>query len=369
VIRDGLHQAKTEEEKNAVYRFRYDIYVTEMGRYGQAADHARKHLKEPEDETARIFYAAEDGAVVATGRYSWGGDAPFTEHLIEHYGLAPFLEELPPAAIAVAERGMVEPSLRGTSIFQDLNDYAGMFINENRVQLMFGACEPHLLSLYVGQGLRTFSSKNINSAEAGYLIPLVSVVEDVEYLRRIGAPIPPSRKDFGADARIPDCVDRLITNGGSVMSQRLVESGAYFDEIEDALDELSENQLSALAGLREEDAAHALGKSNIIEYRAGDRVLKKGGVARNMFVVLAGNLEVRDEDTLLRVLSPGDILGEIAFLLERPRTADVYAATDGRLLSLSEGTLRDSIRADPEIAAKLLLNISKILCMRILKKG
>jgi hypothetical protein len=49
VIQNGFHQAETEEEKNAVYRFRYDIYVTEMGRYGQAADHARKHLKEPED--------------------------------------------------------------------------------------------------------------------------------------------------------------------------------------------------------------------------------------------------------------------------------------------------------------------------------
>ena len=83
---------------------------------------------------------------------------------------------------------------------------------------------------------------------------------------------------------------------------------------------------------------------------------------------MAGNLEVRDEDTLIRVLSPGDIFGEMAFLLEQPRTADVYAATDGRILSLSEGTLRQSIATDSEIAATLLLNISKILCLRVLQK-
>jgi hypothetical protein len=45
------------------------------------------------------------------------------------------------------------------------------------------------------------------------------------------------------------------------MSQRLVDSGAYFGEIQGALDHLAENQFSALDGLSEEDAArvHLLG--------------------------------------------------------------------------------------------------------------
>ncbi len=366
MIRSGTHLAETQEEKDAVYRFRYEIYVDEMGRYGAAADHERQLLVEPEDETARIFYAAQDGEVIATSRLSWGGDAPFTQNLIDHYMLEPFLAELPAEAVAVAERGMVKPEMRGSPLFTELGEYSSYFVDENRIQLIFGACEPHLLSLYVGQGMRTFSKQNINSAESGYLIPIVRVVEDVEYLRRIGAPNAATAKDYGDGARIPECVERLITNGGNVMSQRLVESSAYFGEIRGALDHLTENQFSALEGLSEEDAARALGKSNIIECRAGDRLLKKGGVARNMFVVLEGNLEVRDDGTLLRVLSAGDIFGEIAFLLEQPRSADVYAATDGRILSLSERTLRQSISTDSEIAATLLLNISKILCRRIM---
>ena len=197
-----------------------------MGRYGQAADHARKMLYESEDETARITYALRNGEVVATGRLSWGGDAPFTQHLIDHYMLEPFLAELPQEVLAVAERGMVKPELRGSELFQELVRFSAEFANENRIQLIFGACEPHLLSGYVGQGMRTFSNKNINSPESGYLIPLVRVVEDVEYLRRIGSPTAETAKDFGPDARIPECVDRLITHGGNVMSQRLIESGA-----------------------------------------------------------------------------------------------------------------------------------------------
>jgi hypothetical protein len=38
VSRSGIFQAETQEEKDAVYRFRYEIYVNEMGRYQQAAE-------------------------------------------------------------------------------------------------------------------------------------------------------------------------------------------------------------------------------------------------------------------------------------------------------------------------------------------
>jgi CRP-like cAMP-binding protein len=89
-------------------------------------------------------------------------------------------------------------------------------------------------------------------------------------------------------------------------------------------------------------------------------------VARNMFVVLGGTLEVRDGGTLVRVLSPGGVFGEMAFLLGQPRAADVFAATPARILSLSESTLRKLIDSDPDVAARLLLNVSKMLCLRIL---
>ena len=93
-----------------------------------------------------------------------------------------------------------------------------------------------------------------------------------------------------------------------------------------------------------------------------------GGVARNIFVVLHGTLVVRDGDVIVNVLSAGDAFGEIAFLLERPRSFDVDTATDDtRILSLSEGALRKMIAEDATVAAKLLLNLSKMLCVRLIR--
>lgn len=368
----GIHiaTAETQAEREAVYRFRYSIYVEEMGKYRSVADHKRRMFFEPEDAQSRITYATEDGEVVATARGTWGGDAPLPQRMIEQYQLAPFLEELPQSAISVGERGMVAPHLRGSDLFLRLIGYSLKFANEKRIQVCFGDCEPHLLNLYVGLGQRTYSTKNVNSAEGGYLIPILFVPEDVDYLRRIRSPLLEYVRDFGADARIPACVERIIAAGSSVMSSRLAESAEYWGRVHGALTEIEGSRPTALEGFTEEEAQRCLDRSNIIECRAGDRLLKKGGVARNLFVVLDGTVEVRDGDTPLAVFGKGDVFGEMAFLLEIPRSQDVYAATDGvRLLSLSEATLRQLIKSDPAIAANLMLNISKMLCRRLLKQA
>ena len=360
--------AETDEERRAVYRFRYEIYVEEMGKYRSVADHAQRLFHEPVDEQSGIVYATQNGEVVATARSTWGGDGPFPQRMIDQYDLAPFLAELPASAISVGERGMVTPRLRGSDLFLRLIGWSLCFANERRIQLCFGDCEPHLLNLYLGLGQRTYAKRNVNSAEAGYLIPIVFVPEDVAYLRRINSPLLRYVRDFGSDARIPACIARLTAEHGAVMSRRLVDAHEYWAQVHGALSEIQGTRPTALEGISEAEAARCLDKSNIIECRGGDRILKKGGVARNLFVVLDGSVEVRDGDVPLELFGPGDVFGEMAFLLERPRTRDVYAVTErARLLSLSEATLRQLTKSDPAIAATLLLNISKMLCLRLLR--
>jgi hypothetical protein len=365
-----IAMAQTDAEREAVYRLRYDVYVEEMGRYQSSADHERRMLYEDCDQQSRISYVEIDGEVVATARLTWGGDGPIPQRMVDQYGLQPFLAELPAPAIAVGERAMVRRHLRGTDLLLKLMCNGMQFVNEHRIQLIFGDCEPHLLNLYLGLGQRTYSKTNVNSAEAGYLIPIVTVVEDIEHFRRLNSPLLPYLRDFGPDARIPSCIKRAFGDGTAVTSRQQTPSREYWSEVHGALSELDASRPSALDGFTEEEAARCLEKSTIIECRLGDRVLKKGGVARNLFVILEGTLEVRDDDqAVLAVLSAGDVFGEMAFLLERPRTRDVYAVTDRvRILSLSDAKLRDLTNSDPTIAARLLLNISKMLCLRLLKQ-
>jgi hypothetical protein len=354
-------RADTDEDKEAVYRFRYSVYVEEMGRYQDTADHEGRRLVEPDDARSWIFYARDDtGEVVGTARLSWGGNG-FTERQIEEYSLRPFLDELPPEYVALGERVMVRPDLRGTGLVEELLKCRDETGAAHDVRVQFSACEPHLLSLYLGKGRRTYSKKNINTPEAGYLIPLVTFPQGPDALRGVGDGVGPDE--------LPPSIEQIVSGGGgAVMSPLMTGADDYAAHLRAAMHEIEGQDISAFHGFTDDEVERCLGHSNVIECANGDRVLKKGGVARNIFVVLDGTLEARDGDQVVGVIRAGEVFGEMAFLLERPRTLDVYAASDGvRVLSLSESRIRTMVTEDPGVAAKLLFNISKMLCVRIVK--
>jgi hypothetical protein len=262
-------------------------------------------LIEAEDSTARLYYASDGERLIATMRHNWGGDAPFASRQVAQYRLAPFLASIPPGRIIVGERFMVAASQRGTDlIFRLFQTYLD-FVNAHRIQLIFGDCEPHLLNLYLGMGFRTYAATNVNSAETGYLIPLVMVPEDMTYMRQIKSPLLNVLRDFGDDARVPAGLPGLLAAGGAVLSQTLTPGDVYQAEIEQAI-RLAQKSAHLFDGLSHDEQQRCLAKSNAIKCRFGDHLIKKGNVAQNMFVVLSGTLEVRDGERVIGVLRNAD---------------------------------------------------------------
>jgi hypothetical protein len=346
--------ATTQPEKEAVFRSRYSIYVEEMGRYQTTADHARRMLSDPEDDWSWIVYTHDGTDVVASTRLTWGGHG-FSDRQIDQYGLRPFLAELPAETMLVGERTMISPSWRGIDLFSVLTEGTDGLAERHGVRLVFGACEPHLLSFYC-RFQQTYAARNINSPEAGYLIPLISFLPDVDAL-----------DGLGSAAGLPLCVRGVIDGKGAVTSPMLSDAAAYERDVIAALRNLPG---SVFDGLADDEIAICIARSNVINCAEGDRVLKKGGAARNVFVVLAGALEVSNNGHVVGAVLPGEMFGETAFLLHGTRTFDVDALSDDtRILSLSERTLRILTEEHPIVAAKLLANISKVLCLRLSKAG
>ncbi len=357
-----VFRAQSEQDREELFRFRYGVYVQEMGRYRRTADHGGRRLVEPEDANSILYGAREDGQAVGTSRLTLGTDG-FSPRQIDQYGLGPFMAEVPARLMAVGERLMVAPHLRGWAVASQLRELAREDVEAGGVQLVFGNCEPHLLSMNLSAGGRTYAEHNINSEEAGYLIPLMFLDGDTDGLAAaIGS--------LDGDGRpcLPRSIEAALARGDTVRSASVMAPGEYWAHVETALERLEEQELHAFAGLDPAERKECVSRSNIIECAPGDRLLKEGGSSQNLFLVLEGTLEVRHRGRLMNVLGPGDVFGEMAFLLELPRQSDVYAATPGvRILSLSDGTLRKLMAEEPTLAAKLLLNISRMLCGRLIK--
>ena len=101
------------------------------------------------------------------------------------------------------------------------------------------------------------------------------------------------------------------------------------------------------------------------DFKAGTVLFEEGQPGADMYVVLAGQVEIRRKvgeiEHALAVLMPGDFFGEMAILNARPRSATAVTRIDTRLLVIEGRMFEAMLRARPEIA----LRIIKALAMRL----
>jgi CRP-like cAMP-binding protein len=125
---------------------------------------------------------------------------------------------------------------------------------------------------------------------------------------------------------------------------------------------------SVFDGLSEDERTRLLERSYLVSFKPGDVLTRTGHDAKALFVIVDGVVEIHRDGRTVGFGAPGDLVGEMAFLLDQPRTADVHVRAPGRALILSERTVGQLIASEPVLAAKLLLNVSRLLARKILER-
>lgn len=90
------------------------------------------------------------------------------------------------------------------------------------------------------------------------------------------------------------------------------------------------------------------------KFLPGKKVLVEGSVGLGMFVIVSGRVEVYkgegEERVDLGVLERGDILGEMALIDDKPRSATAKSVEAVECLLISRNSFHTLVRRDPEIA-------------------
>ena len=109
--------------------------------------------------------------------------------------------------------------------------------------------------------------------------------------------------------------------------------------------------------------------SELGEFEEGDLLVEQGTIGRDMYMILSGEAEVirhdGNESRTLATLLPGTIFGEIGYIRETERTADVKALTKISVLRFDYERMQKDLKFFPNIVAKLNFNISYILGERL----
>ncbi len=352
-----LRFASTPEDREAVYRLRYDVYVEELGHSFElpAGD---ERLPDPPARPSRLLMAEAEGALLGTLAFDWGGDRGFDAETSQTYRLAEFLAVLPPAGLLVFHRFLTTPEARLGPAPELLLEGLLRFALEQGVRAIFCDCRPHLLNAYLRLGFRPFAPTASNPI-AGLLVPLVLLLDDHQHLARLRARFALVARSRSSDPLLLARLAALLPDSSAVRT--LAAGTADWPALATALG----RQAELFEGLDAGEVAQLLDQGSIIDCGPGQPVVRQGVTDRTVFLLLEGLAEVWRDGATVGIVGPGGTFGEVALLTGRPRTADVIAATQCRVLALRAKTLAALVEGQSTLAAKLLRNLATGLAEKL----
>lgn len=368
---EPVHRAETREEREAVYRFRYQVYVEEFGRELGSPDHRRKWVTDADDEApyTTILYTGSVDNVTGTVRLRhWrAGEVP--HHDLEELSMnrLPGIEGFNTGEIG---RLMVRRSKRGRVVVASLLRVSyEIFAGEEGTDLVFCYCSPGLVRYYQQLAMRPFGGRLV-AAPDGMMVPLVAVLSDHAYYRRARSLLAPLvKRHFGPGKR--DVLDlkpylHLFAAGTTGIE---FDPNRVWDQASEVLLRDSGNGPSLLASLPANSIQPLVSSGLILDVEAGTLITRKGFGEHELYIMLDGRVEAVEDGRRLRSMGRGELFGESAFLRNGRRTASVMAETRSRLLVLRGRSVEKLMRRDPALGSSLREKLAGLVTERHACRG
>ena len=216
--------------------------------------------------------------------------------------------------------------------------------------------EAALYPLYRRFGYRPLASIHL-SPYGGYRVPLFLMGHDFEYLRSVKSPIFNiiKKRKFPIKTKALDWYKEhesdFMDPGFTILPDTVGHS--YSNLIMNEVSESGKKQL--------------LNKGVLVKCNYGDKVIIEGAGERNFGFVQNGGLQIIRGGKIVAILGKGDLFGELAFMLNIPRTANAIAASDDTEVVFLSLSCINRLK-DANDRAVLWRNISHVLAHRLAAK-
>jgi hypothetical protein len=159
-------------------------------------------------------------------------------------------------------------------------------------------------------------------------------------------------------------VAELLMTPGLVVSTTVI---TLWDLLYVKLGPRPHREIPLFEGLRPLQARIVVLMGRLTSAPPGEFITQRGELKAELYVLLSGRVGVRREDghVVLRTLSRVDVLGEMGLVRQRPRSADVVALERTEYMVLDQGFLTRFELRHPLIAARVFLNLTRILSDRL----
>lgn len=105
--------------------------------------------------------------------------------------------------------------------------------------------------------------------------------------------------------------------------------------------------------------------AQVRRYEPGETIFHAGDIGMGAALILQGNVTIQALGKPLAELGRGDLFGEVALATDEARTADAVASKATTLVFFMKQDLQDLQGQHPTIAARLAINLARMLAVRL----
>lgn len=354
--------ARSEAERDEVFRFRYRVLVEELDLEPAGIDRDRQVVRDGLDLDALHLTLRQHNAIVATVRLSGGPGAPLPREVDPIFRLAEF-QPFGRQALTLTDR-LVIARAHNHAEASVLLGAAYKIARRNGSRFDFTHCAPGLVRLYEQLGYRRYTECFVDS-ETGYRVPMVLLTEDHGYLRAMRSPLSGIAGGYPNPPETAQWFARNFPAYAGAGHEPIRDEERFWEYLCERLRQSPTVGVPLFNGMDFRDVRRFLNIGTILRVRKGETIVRAGTRSEEMYVVLSGAVEARVDAKPVACFGRGDAFGEIAFLSAEPRSADVVATDDAEVLVLTQDYLKRAMAAFPEVAATVLFNLSLVLCQRL----
>jgi len=114
-------------------------------------------------------------------------------------------------------------------------------------------------------------------------------------------------------------------------------------------------------GLSKKQLREISGLATRLNEPAGTVLTQEGKIGHEFIIVIEGEIEVRKGDRVIATRGPGDYVGEIALLDQRPRTATVVATTPVVIEVIGQREFQTLLAKAPELSSDIMSTMAQRL--------
>ena len=218
------------------------------------------------------------------------------------------------------------------------------------------SCEPNLFNMYMRLGLRPLGEVH-NSRSGGYRIPMICL-PDYDYMKSIKTPALPLLKKvkWSKYDAINQWYKKLVEQKGGILKR----SSMYR-----MIDNDKDVHLPLTQGLSKGGLSVFFSNAMSVVCNKGDLIIAAKDGGKYVGIVRSGSVIVQMDDKPIATLRKGEIFGEIAFILNQRRSADIIAANPATEVILLSASILKKMKNKKD-RTTIWKNLAVILCEKII---